>query len=50
MFSKLFLNKGKPTITKKRYIDNYSHRRMIGVYNVDQAQISNREEFNFLKI
>ena len=47
--SKLFLNKGKPTITKKRYIDNYSHRRMIGVYNVDQAQISNREEFNFLK-
>ena len=46
--NKIFIQKSTPTITKKRYIDNYSHRRMIGVYNVDQKLISKREEFRYI--
>ncbi len=46
---KNFLTKKNSTIVKKRFIDNYSHRRMMGVYNVDQKQILKNEENKFVK-
>ena len=46
---KNFLAKKNSTIIKKRYIDHYSHRRMIGVYRVDQKQILKNEENRFIK-
>tara|TARA_Y100000816_G_C26107904_1_gene589553 strand:+ start:4976 stop:6490 length:1515 start_codon:yes stop_codon:yes gene_type:complete len=41
---KIFLSKKNSIIFKKRYIDNYSLRRMIGIYNVDEKQILQNEE------
>lgn len=34
-----------PTIVKRRYVDAYSHAKMLGVYNMNPAELPNTEDF-----
>ena len=44
----VLLAKKNSIVIKKRYIDSYSGRRMIGIYNVDEKEILKQEESKFI--
>lgn len=39
---------GAPTIVKRRYIDAYSHAKMMGVYHMDMAPLAGADEDAFI--
>lgn len=43
------LKKNAPTIEKKRYIDDYSKRKIIGIYKLNDSLIDNKLEKYFIK-
>tara|TARA_B100000963_G_scaffold257474_1_gene225899 strand:+ start:123 stop:1646 length:1524 start_codon:yes stop_codon:yes gene_type:complete len=50
--NKIFINrKNSSTIVKKRYVDEISNRKLLGVYNIDNSNIkkANNKIYNFLK-
>ena len=44
------LKKNSPTIIKTRYLDDYRKSKILGVYDLNDDLISNKEENNFLNI
>lgn len=48
----LFTKSNSPTILKTRYLDDYKKSKILGIYNINDQSINNREEkkfFDFLK-
>ena len=46
-----YINKKKSsTIVKKRYVDNLSHTKLFGIYNIDDNDLDKNEEETFIKL
>ena len=47
---KLLNKKNSPTITKKRFLDLYSNNKVLGVYNINDDNLDDKNENNFKKM
>ena len=47
---KFIFKKNSPTIVKKRYVDNISQSKVIGIYNINDEILSKRDELKFNQI
>jgi rfaE bifunctional protein kinase chain/domain/rfaE bifunctional protein nucleotidyltransferase chain/domain len=47
--TKFFFKKDSPTIVKKRFVDNISNSKVLGVYNLNDDILSNKEVSTFNK-
>ena len=43
------IKKNSPTILKQRYLDIVDSRKLIGIYNINDDNISLTEEIKFIK-
>ena len=44
-----FTKSNSPTILKTRYLDHYKKSKMLGIYNINDETINNKEEVKFFK-
>tara|TARA_B100001057_G_C22870379_1_gene958565 strand:- start:8779 stop:10302 length:1524 start_codon:yes stop_codon:yes gene_type:complete len=47
---KFIFKKNSPTIVKKRYVDNISQSKVIGIYNINDEILGKRDELKFNQI
>ena len=49
ILKRFIFKKNSPTIVKKRYVDNISQSKVIGIYNITDEILSKKDESNFIK-
>ena len=50
IYFKFFEKSNSPTIIKKRFIDNLSKYKLLGIYSFDDRELNKKEEYNFEKL
>ncbi len=49
ILKRFIFKKNSPTIVKKRYVDNISQSKVIGIYNINDEILSKKDESKFIK-